>query len=306
MNKRLAQVAILLWSIILIVAIFVFVKVAISDGTERKSFGFNFSLRNSQNGPFVVAKDITIDSKIKAVEIDWISGDLSFYKSQDEKIRIIQMAEEKFPQNELFTYTVSKERLKLTDERKNTVQIGFFTSSNRSDLQIFLPERLWESLELNTVSSDISFEHFNSEIVFINTISGKIEVSGESPELFIKTVSGNVNIDEFLGNRIDLNTTSGNVVVKGSFKELDINTISGRVKATTSIPLTSLKSSSISGNVTIVMADNDGFTLDFSKVSGRLEADFPLTINGSKYTYKNGDSKYIVSTVSGSFIIQIQ
>lgn len=305
MNKRLAQVAILLWSIILIVAVFVFVKAATKGEIMGKNFGFNFSFRNSQNGPYVVAKDITIDSQIKAIEIDWISGDLSFFKSQDENIRIIQMAGENFPQNQLFTYTVSKEKLKLTDERKNTGQIGVFVS-NRSDLQIYLPERLWKSLEFNTVSSNISFDNFNSEIIFINTISGNIEVSGESPELFINTISGNVTIDRFLGNRIDLQTTSGNAVVKGSFKELDINTISGRVKATTSIPLTSLKSSSISGNVTIVMADNDGFTLDFSKVSGRLEANFPLTINGSKYIYKDGAFKYSVSTVSGSFIIKIE
>jgi DUF4097 and DUF4098 domain-containing protein YvlB len=286
MSKRLIQVSIVLWSIVLIASIFVFVKCAAKNGIKGKSFEFNFSLLSGRNGPYVVAKDITIDSKIKAIEIDWISGDLSFFKSQDEKIRIIQMAGENFPKNKLFTYTVTKEKLKLTDERKNTVQIGIF-SNNPSNLQVFLPERLWESLEFNTVSSNISFENLNSEIIYLNTISGTIEASGESPELSIKTISGNV-------------------LMKGSFNELDINTISGRVKATTSIPLTSIKSNSISGDVTVVMADNDGFTLDFTKVSGRLEADFPLSIKGNKHIYKNGDAKYSVNTVSGAFAIQTQ
>jgi hypothetical protein len=186
---------------------------------------------------------------------------------------------------------------------EKTKGFKFNNISNGSDLKIYLPEREFNSIKIDTVSSNISSKSLNTEILTLITISGDIALSGEFPEIYLKTVSGNLQAEELDVQRITLETTSGEISLTGSLTELDINTISGDAKIYSSSMIKNIKSNAVSGNVTIAIPDNDGFTVDFSKVSGKLKSGFALTTNGNTHIYKNGKTKFSANSVSGNFEI---
>jgi lia operon protein LiaG len=303
MNRKLIKINIILWFLVLVIAVAMFVSH--SRGSYGISSRFPYNFGTASGAQFVVAKDVSIKNDINDVSVDWISGNVDILKSENNEIKIVQFAGEKFPDNELFSYKIKGKKLSVTDERKGKINIGFkFNNiSNGSDLKIYLPEREFNSIKIDTVSSNISSKSLNTEILTLITISGDIALSGEFPEIYLKTVSGNLQAEELDVQRITLETTSGEISLTGSLTELDINTISGDAKIYSSSMIKNIKSNAVSGNVTIAIPDNDGFTVDFSKVSGKLKSGFALTTNGNTHIYKNGKTKFSANSVSGNFEI---
>ena len=62
---------------------------------------------------------------------------------------------------------------------------------------------------------------------------------------------------------------------------------------------------SVSGDVTVSLTVEGGFTLDFSTTSGQFESDFKVdeSLHG-RYVHGNGEKKYSAETVSGNINIK--
>ncbi|HOJ09214.1 MAG TPA: DUF4097 family beta strand repeat-containing protein [Clostridiales bacterium] len=306
MDKRLIKGNIILWSVVLVIAIAVFV--AFARGNYCNPFGFPFNMKTANRSQFVVVKEQSIKNdthNINDVTVDWISGNVDIFKSENNEIKIVQLAGEKFSDNDLFSYKIRGGKLSVIDERKGKTSIGFNFNNfnNGSDLEIYLPEKEFNSIRINTVSSDITSESLNTEILTFSTTSGDVILSGKFSEVDVKTVSGDIRAENLDVQRIALDTTSGDISLTGSLTELDINTISGDAKVYSSDMIKNVKSNAVSGNVTIAIPENDGFTIDFSKVSGNLKSDFALVTNGNRHSYKDGTARFSANSVSGNFTI---
>ena len=60
---------------------------------------------------------------------------------------------------------------------------------------------------------------------------------------------------------------------------------------------------SVSGDITLGFPKNEGFAVDYDKVSGSFDCQFNVSIDKSTAVYKNGQSKIHLETVSGDMSV---
>lgn len=355
MSSRLIRNRIILWSIILIISIIAFTVFSInSKKLKNKALNSAFyggifesnimgnSFEKIDRSRFIVIKEQVINDNISDITIDWISGYVTVHKSENDEIKIVQKALDIFPKEELFSYSVNRGKLNIKDERQDKPKKGItIINEKQTDLEVYIPEKEYNSININGVSSDITAENLKAKKVIFNTISGDINFSGIFSNINLTSVSGDIKSDNLRADKLSINTTSGDMNLSGEFTdvdiitisgdvkssslnaekaslsstsgdisisgkltELDINTVSGNVEVRSSNMLKRIDSHSVSGDVTITIPENDGFTVNINKSSDRLKSDFALTKNeDNKYVYRNGTAKFTVSTVNGYFKI---
>jgi len=303
-DRRLIIGNIILWSIVLVVAIAGFIAFSVKGTVNR---GFNFSidldLTNSFNrSDFVVMKEQVITDNITDISVEWVSDYVDILKSENNEIKIIQKATKNFSKDELLSYKVSGGKLLIEDGRKDKFRIGI-NINDGTGLEIYLPEKKFNSINVNTTSADLDAGTLTADRLIFNTTSGNIDFSGVFSEVKANTVSGNIESDSTEVQKINIGTTSGNARVSGSFEIVDVNTVSGNIEIRSSKMLQSFKSNSVSGDITLAIPENDGFTIELDKVSGDIGSEFAFAINGDRHIYKKGGPVFKVDTVSGDFDI---
>ena len=78
--------------------------------------------------------------------------------------------------------------------------------------------------------------------------------------------------------KLNIDTTSGNARVSGSFERVELNTISGKIKIQSSEMLQSFKSSSVSGDVTLLFLKMMVSRLNLTRFQVILTANLPLPL----------------------------
>ena len=142
-----------------------------------------------------------------------------------------------------------------------------------------------------------------------NTGSGRIQATGVSGAINASTGSGGIDVSQTGGGDVDLATGSGTIRARG---------LRGRVEATASSGTLDVQGelsgdwrlSTSSGGVTVSLPASQGFELDASTGSGRIDTDFPVTVSGTvnrrslRGTTKSGGPLLRVRTASGSISIR--
>ena len=298
MNKSLIKNSIIIWAVVLVVAVALLAAFALG-GIMKNPFSFSINFGSVGRSDYVVVKELEVEDNISSFYLDWISGSVNIEKSTNNTIKIVQTAGENFPDNDLFKSKVNNGKLTVTDGRKGTINIGFKVDRG-TDITVYLPEKVFDTIDISCVSSGVSAEDLKADNFYINTVSGAIRASGEFNVVKLESVSGAIKSDIINGKTGIFKTTSGGVSVTGDFSDFTMETVSGGIKAQLEKIPDKLRSSAVSGKITLILPENDGFTMDFSKVSGNLRSDFALTITGNKHVYKNGEARFSVSTVSGN------
>lgn len=208
----------------------------------------------------------------------------------------------------------------------------------RTDIEIYLPERLYDDIRCDSVSSDVIAGDLTTKAICIDITSGNIDVKGKLGDVSIDTTSGsalaegelssisadstsgsitfsstvamtNVKANNTSGDikgsfihadEVKIDTTSGNAELTGAIEHFDYDAISGDLKLSLSVVPNKLFINTISGNSRIYLPRNDGFTARVDKVSGNFNSDFPLTVNGDTHVYGNGGAEFNFSMVSGN------
>ncbi|WP_010272213.1 DUF4097 family beta strand repeat-containing protein [Paenibacillus senegalensis] len=86
----------------------------------------------------------------------------------------------------------------------------------RSELTVYLPERVWESLQVEAGSGKITAADITAEEVTVNTGSGTIELNDlRADELNVKAGSGKVELTDIEADHLDATVSSGKLVVDG-------------------------------------------------------------------------------------------
>ena len=105
-------------------------------------------------------------------------------------------------------------------------------------------------------------------------------------------------------------TASGEIELEGGVRELRCGTASGDVEADLQQVPEKLDLSSKSGDCEVAMPGGEGFTLQFSTVSGELDSDFPLVgpigkRSGEAIYLDGGGRTFRMSSVSGDITLRI-
>lgn len=223
--------------------------------------------------------------------------------------------------------------LTITQGRTAGGSFLFTRALSSASIELTLPRRQWERLDISTVNGDISIADGALEVdrVKLKTTSGDMELDGltHTRRLDVETASGDLTLtdcvcDELVFHSasgdlegenvtaaVSAETASGDVSLTGSVRALRVNTASGDIELETDLLPEGLELTTKSGDCRVSVPDNGGFFLRFSTVSGGLHSDFPLTTaapqrsgwgarSGQAAYRDGGDGRvYTVSTVSG-------
>lgn len=225
---------------------------------------------------------------IKNVEIEWISGKVEISAGSGDSIEFTEFCSQTLENEEKLVYSVKGDTLLIRVWRQRTgIQIGSFGHSK--DLVVTIPSSLASdmgSLDVSAVSADVRVDGITTEDADFETISGRISLGGMTAD------------------SVETSSTSGDIELNGTFGDIQSNSVSGKIEIRDTDCPDRVEISTVSGNATLVIPENDGFSVKFDKVSGDFVCEFPITTSHNGGTYKDGGARFNMSTVSGDLKIR--
>lgn len=283
--KNNAVIRIVLWSITALVLTGILVGVL-----ALRDYGlvsWSFMGRYNDADSYTVG-DASIEEPVNRLRIDWVSGaiDIAAYDGETVEISETGAADE----DEQLRYRVKDGEL-MIHHQKSRWFFGVSLKTRSKSLTVKIPRDYLES--------------FRS--VKIDSTSAKITITEliASEKIEIDNVSGAAELTDIKTALLDCDTVSGDFTASGEITELDYNSTSGDANITTSVPMRKLEIDTVSGNVTVSIPENNGFTLEFDTVSGDFTAtDFPTIQRDDKRIFGDGSADFEADSVSGDFTVK--
>lgn len=154
--------------------------------------------------------------------------------------------------------------------------------------KVGIPKLLSSAIE--TTSGDILVENATLKNLEITSVSGDLRISaGNFEKIYLKSTSGDVDVLQTSSSidNVEVQTVSGDVQIKDvDFSKSYFKTVSGDVKVIhANADMKSLEVKTISGDTEILYSSRPSIHVEFSTVSGDVQADgkrFPSKMrNGS-------------------------
>jgi len=176
-----------------------------------------------------------------------------------------------------------------------------FRDKDRADVAIAVPRDV--RTKLGTVSAEGLLAGIEED-ASVSTVSGSLVTDGTRGRLSAHTVSGEIVVREHAGT-LKLNTVSGDLSASGELSLVQANSVSGGLTLDVTGGSASVTASTVSGDVTLRLPQEQGVKLQAQSVSGRLVVDGEEYKGGKpgqrKVDVVRGDGTCFVSanTVSG-------
>ena len=221
----------------------------------------------------------------------------------------------------------------LSIRQGNTATSSFFFLRGlaSADVRLTLPRRFWDFIQISTVSGDVDVDAgLETGQLSIKTASGDAQLNDmEFQQLIFRSASGDLDAGDLSGrsvlaetasgdiqltgrfDAVQVKTASGEIELEGSARELRCGTASGDVDVQVDRVPEAMELSSKSGDCEVTMPSGEGFTLQFSTVSGELDSDFPLvgpigTRSGEAIYLDGGGRSFRMSSISGDIALRQQ
>ncbi len=257
---------------------------------------------------------------LKSVDIQLVNGDVTINLDSDPDADVRLEGD-----TDALEVRVDGSAGVLSIRQGNTASSRFFFYRGlaRADVELTLPQRFWDLLQISTTSGDVdigdgleagklaikttsgdaSFGGVKCSEISFHSASGDLECDGTAGEVYAESSSGDLTLEGVFGS-VRAGTASGDVELSGSIHTLRCSSASGDVTVETDVPPDQLDISSKSGDCDVTMPGGQGFTLQFSTVSGDLDTDFPLvgpvgSRSGEAMYLDGGGKTFHISSVSG-------
>ncbi len=258
--------------------------------------------------------------ELKGIDVQIVNGDVDVRMEENSESDVILDGDV-----ENLEVRISDDGV-LSIRQGNTATSSFFFLRGlaAADVKLTLPRRFWDFVQVTTVNGDVDVtEGLEVGQLSVKTASGDARVRGmEFQELLFKSASGDLEASELSGRSVQAESASGDIQLAGGFDEVHVSTASGDadlsgsaralrcstasgdVEANLEQVPEQLDMSSKSGDCEVVMPDGEGFTLQFSTVSGELDSDFPLVgpigkRSGEAIYLDGGGRTFRMSSISG-------
>ena len=277
--------------------------------------GANYYYKNSEN---YTAGDREITDKIDTIYIDYTSGNVEVVRNTSGTTKITETASRERNEDQMVHTWVDGSILYVKYCASKT---GIDMRNMNKKLKIEIPEDA--SLELVNVSvssADMVLENLETNMIKVNSSSGRVDVSaatknaeistssgsisfeqhGESDMIKMSASSGSVNAIVEKAGQIKLQTSSGDIQAQtGSVTEFEASASSGACRAQFDEVPQKTKIGTSSGKVSVYLPENPDLKVDVSTSSGKFYYDIPLAKDGDKYVCGEGNNYIEVSTSSG-------
>ena len=293
--------------------------IKINCGYDSGKGGFFWE--SNRKGRVVEIAKLPADD-VKALDIQLHNGDVNISVTAQENVEVNAFPEEV--------------EVRLDDDGVLYIRQGKTASSTvafgrglaRTDVELILPEKVWDFVKINTVNGDVELDDaLEANKLEIQTVSGDIIADNACcPQIALQSISGDIEGSDMAGNVL-ADTKSGDITLGGSFVEVKAGSMSGDVELTCTADLVTctsmsgdvtveietqpseLKVSSKSGDCSVCIPDGQGFTVSLHTVSGDLNTEFELVgaigrKSASAVYLDGGNKNYSISSISGDVSLE--
>lgn len=228
----------------------------------------------------------TVTDEFHSIKVNWTNGKINIeaYDGEDTVISETEVAEK---ENKL-RWRVEDGVLKI-QQMAAGMRFGLKQTPKKT-LTVKIPSNVAEGLK--AVTSD--------------SVSAEVTITGisASDKIEIDTVSGGANLKNIKTEKLDIDTVSGSIKAAGEFTELESDSVSGDVTVSSATPLKKLDCDSTSGNISLTIPKDSGFTLKADTVSGDISCGLPaVSESKNRRVCGDGSADFETDTVSGDLII---
>lgn len=289
------------------------------EGGISYSFGFNtdkggfFFQRDGWDGESVPADGL------RGIDVQ-VSGDVTVRLSGDDADEIRLEGDT----GKLEVRVTDRGVLAIRQGRTAASSFFFQRGLDAADVELYLPRRRFEFLQVSTASGDVEVERgVETDRLSVRTTSGSLRARPDCcGALYFKSSSGDVEADGLTGTaqadtvsgdiRLDghlehakLHTVSGDVELSGSFHTAELTTVSGDIRAETAILPLSAALTSKSGDCGLRVPGGTPFTVAFKTISGEFRSRLPLTrTSGGALYLGGGENRLTMNSVSGDLTLE--
>lgn len=306
------------------------------EGAEDPNKGWSFAVGyNRERGGFFcegthpsssqrVSGTVFPSKNLKNVDIQLVNGDVAIHLDSDPDADVQLDGD------------VDKLEVRVNDNGSLSIRQGNTASSMfffhrglaRADVELTLPQRFWDLLQISvtngdveidngleagkltikTISGDASFEGAKCSEASFKSASGDLDCEMAAGEVYAESASGDLTLAGAFGT-VRAGTASGDVDLSGNVRTLRCTSASGSVEVRTDVVPDEMNISSKSGDCEVTMPGGQGFTLQFSTVSGELDTDFPLvgpagSRSGEAIYLDGGGRNFRISSISGDISLR--
>jgi len=227
-------------------------------------------------------------SDVDSLEINWAAGEVEIKTHKgDSEIKITESSTGNINRARAMEWEVRGGKLVINYGNGNLISCSPLTGLKH--LEVSIPESLAKDMET----------------VAINGASGKYSVDDiDCKTLTVSLASGEIKAKSVVLDELQIDVASGTAFVEGEIsKRISLSAASGKMEVIShKVCPAAIDTSVVSGMVTVAVPENDGFTLEVSKVSGSWNSEFDMKRNEDNvYTYKNGKATFNADMVSGTF-----
>lgn len=200
-------------------------------------------------------------SQVKNVEINWISGSITLDSlSSSNKVSFQETAKNRIDEDELLHWKMDGSTL-IIQWCKN----GIKGPNYGKNLEVSLPSSLsLDGISINGVSADVLLKDIHTNSLAVNSVSGDVELN--------RGIAGKSKVDSVSGN------------IRLAYLETP----------------TTITIDTVSGNATITLPKDTGFTAQVSSISGDFRSSIPTTKDEKRYEAGDGSVKITMGSVSGN------
>lgn len=222
---------------------------------------------------------------IRDIKIDWISGSVTVEPGDVQEITFSESgtATDKYK----MVWKQSGDELVIQYSKDSgTPGFGIHIDKGSKDLTVTVP-RGWvcDSLELDTASTDLTVR---------NMIIREMEID---------SASGTAKFENCTVSSLDVDTASGDVTFSGSLNELDFEAASASFTGVLENVPDQVNMDSMSGDLTLTLPEDAGFTVSLDAMSSDFSSDFPTVKKNKSYVCGDGHCKIDVDAMSGDVSI---
>lgn len=292
-------------------------------GYSKDKGGFFWEGSHPSSGQRVTSSTLP-SQELKGVDIQLVNGDVTIHLDEDSEadVRLDGDVEQ-------LEVRVNDSGV-LSIRQGNTASSSFFFHRGlaSADVELTLPARFWEFLHiaatngdvdvdgaleagkivLKTTSGDVTLEEASCTEFAFKSASGDLDATIDARAVQVETASGDIELEGDAGS-FRAASASGDICLTGSVRELRCASASGDVEVETEVMPDQLEISSKSGDCQVTMPGGQGFTLQFSTVSGDLDTDFPLVgpvgaRSGEAIYLDGGGRTFRISSISGDITLR--
>lgn len=297
-----------LWSVVIIILVVMLILGL--TGRLSKVFphsDFSFNIGNTLNYPdselYSVGGGSADTQEVSSIELHWISGDVKVIEYGGEDIKFSETSTYTMEEKDQMRYYVNNGRLMIQFSAPGNFDI--FGDVRGKSLTVYVPKGFeMDDLIIDTVSASIDVQKLKAAYAKIESVSGTVyALDIVSDDLTLESTSGNITAQTCSAKSLATEEVSGSLDVEGEFAKVSCDTVSGNTKVSPGSNILKIDIKSVSGEITVELPENNGFTAKYDSVSGEFTCGFPVLTGKDSVTYGNGNADFRLETVSGDIEI---